>query len=491
MRCSHVYSLHRRVAPIAHEMVLSRCGNGSLRMLRADRLIHSVSAAASLLPQMQWSGPRGNFAPAGANDAYLNAPTCGETLFTSPKGLVNLDTGAPCQWWLREAQKLIDSGVEQWKKNDRSVFSLQYGPTAGQRCFRSALATFLTRQYGESSASVAPDGLFQTTGATQGFSQCLTAFFGRTPLQQRTVFMEDTTYFLAPKVAAEHGFNIRPVPVGQQGLDVTALEESVQAAAEEGALADGLFSGVVYCIPTHHNPTGVTLPVESRKRLVEVAETHNLLVICDDVYELLSHPTASIPPRLVQYDSSEHGCVIGNGSFSKILAPGVRTGWIEARPKLVEHLAASATVSSSGANSQLMGAILAELMQSQQLDSFVEVLQLELCARMEAVQARFQQQAPPDCTLTPAEGGMCTWLEMPAHFDSHAVLLDARRAGVSFKPGDLFTSHSSFDAHRRNCCRIVVPHYDVATLLGGIDALCGVLWDHARRASSRPWPMAG
>jgi 2-aminoadipate transaminase len=86
------------------------------------------------------------------------------------------------------------------------------------------------------------------------------------------------------------------------------------------------------------------------------------------------------------------------------------------------------------------------------------------------------QVAPPGCSLSHSDGGMCMWLTLPAHVDAHAVLVAARKRGVSFKPGDLFSSKEGSRAFR-NHCRIVVAHYPEETLTRGLSILCDVVKD--------------
>lgn len=181
-------------------------------------------------------------------------------------------------------------------------------------------------------------------------------------------------------------------------------------------------------------------PAESRRRLVRLVREHQLLVLSDDVYELLHFSASSDsgphPPRLVAFDHEEGGGhVISNGSFSKVLGPGVRCGWIEAREDLISRLQLSPFVSSAGASAQLVGAILASAMQLRLLDGFLHSMRATLSSRTEALHAAFNAHAPVGCSLSRPSGGMCSWLQMPPHVDSHHVLIEARKQGVSFKPG--------------------------------------------------------
>lgn len=415
-----------------------------------------------------WVGPRGNFVPAGAADELRAWPECTQTLFTSPPGLTNLDTGAPDVAWLKAAQDAYVQGVAQWAPSPDSHLALQYGPTRGTFDFRASVADLLTKEYG---SPVGPERIIQTSGATSGLARVLGLFADQDP-RHKVVFIEDPTYFLAPGICREAGFGLEPVPVDGSGLDVSRLEEKVLAAKKAGRLdGSGPFAGIVYCVPTFHNPTSTVMPLARRQELVALCQRHRLLCVSDDVYELLNFGAA--PPRIAALDAAgQHpeglGHVVSNGTFSKILSPGVRTGWIEAAPKLGAKLAAGATVASAGAPAQLTGQVIAKLCRDGTQAKLLKDTRNALAKRAAAVLGAFDA---PGCTLRAPQGGMCLWLEAPKHVDMHQVLCAARLKKVSFKPGDLF---SPSGAHR-NCARLVVAHYDEAALVAAVQTLGEVL----------------
>ena len=417
--------IYMRTSPLRCLAACARAQQGTARRMLSSNARLDISPSG-------WLGPRGNFAPSGSNDPFLGYPTCEETLFTSPPGLINLDTGAPCQALLKRAQEAMVTGFVHW--NSRGLAStMQYGPTVGTKHFRTQLANFLTAAYGN---DVSSKCLFQTAGATHGFALALSTWFGRTNLERRTCFIEDPTYFLAPAILKDHGFNMDPIPVrASDGIDLARLETRVLAAKAEGRLArpdEAHFAGVVYCIPSYHNPTGSTMNESNRRRLVDFARAHNLLVVADDVYELLHYASSpEPPPRLVSYDLDGKGSgnVLGNGTFSKIMSPGVRCGWVEAHPSLINRLSNAGTISSSGAPAQLMGSILASTIETGEAANVLHDTREMLAERMAAVSAVFAARAPAGCSLSVPSGGMCAWLSLPEHVDVHAVLVAARRRG--------------------------------------------------------------
>lgn len=186
--------------------------------------------------------------------------------------------------------------------------------------------------------------------------------------------MVEPTYFLACPIFEDNGFmgKLRGIPENsEEGLDIEFLrreircaEDAAVKAAEENSILDTpifkrgktypkIFKYVIYLVPTFSNPSGKTLSLRMRKELVSLAREYDALLISDDVYDFLSWPkdpsapdaaVAAIPPRLVDVDRampgySDFGNTLSNGSFSKIIGPGVRVGWAECTPSFVRELA--------------------------------------------------------------------------------------------------------------------------------------------------------
>ena len=129
--------------------------------------------------------------------------------------------------------------------------------------------------------------LIATSGATSGLSLVASILLDR----QGTVFVENPTYFIASKILqGDHGLNVVPVDLNEDGIDCDKLEQAVIKYRNESLeKKDGRFSCMFYTIPNFHNPTGVCYTDEVSKRLISIAEQNNMLVICDDVYNLLNY----------------------------------------------------------------------------------------------------------------------------------------------------------------------------------------------------------
>jgi DNA-binding transcriptional MocR family regulator len=125
----------------------------------------------------------------------------------------------------------------------------------------------------------------------------------------------------------------------ESGLNVDILEDYLIKHYQQEK--DDGFQSVLYCVPTHANPTGSILSLEKRERLVKLGRKYNMLIICDDVYDILTFQ-GDVPKRLVAFDLESEGkhVVISNGTFSKLLAPGARVGWIEAGEDIIQQVGA-------------------------------------------------------------------------------------------------------------------------------------------------------
>ena len=169
--------------------------------------------------------------------------------------------------------------------------------------------------------------------------------------------MADPTYFLARKIFEDAGFQGRlyGIPEDDSGLDVNYLRrqlaENFPSPPENGRTFKTppqykkLFRHVIYCVPTFSNPSGKTYTIERRKEMVELARQKDALIVCDDCYDFLKWAKDSAeeplcPPRLTDIDhalpgGSIYGNTASNGSFSKVIGPGIRCGWLVGTPAFI------------------------------------------------------------------------------------------------------------------------------------------------------------
>ncbi|KAI9476420.1 MAG: pyridoxal phosphate-dependent transferase [Benjaminiella poitrasii] len=238
--------------------------------------------------------------------------------------------------------------TELFAKATQKVFSasnaandvLQYGHEYGHPNFLKNLAEFLTVEY---SSPVSHRHLCATPGASLSLQHIL-SLLTRPQSTTHHVYFQDPTYFLVFSIFLDLGYTREQfvaIPDSSSGLDVDMLEQYLIQHDRTDDKSDMIFNSILYCVPTHANPTGSVLSNEKRERIVQLGRKYNMLIICDDVYDMLTFRD-EIPKRVVAYDLEQEGnhVVISNGSFSKILAPGARAGWIEAGETIINKLGA-------------------------------------------------------------------------------------------------------------------------------------------------------
>lgn len=194
---------------------------------------------------------------------------------------------------------------------------LQYGAEQGDEHFRLALADFLSKGY---DFEVKPESLFVTNGISNALDLICTLFTKAGDI----IFVEEPTYFLALRIFEDHHLKVISIDTDENGLSMESLEERLTEFHPK----------FLYLIPSFHNPTGATMPQERRERLVQLAKEHDFLLAADEVYHLLSY-TQTPPKSFAAYIDVEN--VISLGSFSKILAPGLRLGWLQAGPEKIKR----------------------------------------------------------------------------------------------------------------------------------------------------------
>ncbi|ASC72889.1 aminotransferase [Halomicronema hongdechloris C2206] len=287
---------------------------------------------------------------------------------------------------------------------------------------------------------VRPERLFLTAGASHG----LDLISGCFAQPGDTVFVEAPTYFLALKILQGRNLRIVSVPTDSDGLDVVALEHLLEM--EKPAF--------LYTIPVHHNPTSVTLSVVRRRKLIELAEKHKFFIIADEVYQLLNY-NGYTPSRLAAFDDSR---VISLGSFSKILAPGLRLAWIETEPKHFSVLGRCGVIKSGGGVNPFTSAIVESAITLGLQDSYLERVRKvysQRCAHMIQV---LDHVLPKVVGFTKPKGGFFVWLKLPQYIDSKELLAEAQILKIGFRPGSLFSQEEGFT----NFLRICFAYYNEA-----------------------------
>ncbi len=344
-------------------------------------------------------------------------------------GFIDLGMGNP-DFDLLPMELLHQSAEAYFTTSDPRY--LQYGVEQGDGDFRRALANFLTTAY---ATHVDPDPLFVTAGASSALDLLCTLYTRPGDM----IFVEEPSYFLALRIFRDHGLQCVPIPMDDDGLLLDALEEKLAEFRPK----------FLYIIPTFQNPSGRTLSQERRVKLVEWAQRDNFLVVADEAYHFLPY-TQAPPPSFAVY-SGDVEQVISVNSFSKILAPGLRLGWIQAHTAVIKRLSGSGLLESGGGMNPYTSALVRSLIESGELEKNVTSLQKEYASRLKAMDAALRQHLPKTGYSIP-QGGFFFWVHLPG-VDAFNLRKKAQEFKVDFRQGELFSSQMGMkDFFRLSFC---------------------------------------
>jgi DNA-binding transcriptional MocR family regulator len=367
------------------------------------------------------------------------------------EGMIDLGVGQPDPALLPLAA-LRQAAADRLGHDDPQL--LAYGAEQGNGDFRIMLAEFLSQNYG---IAVEDSELFVTTGVSQALDMVCTLF----AQPGDTILVEEPTYFLALRIFADHQLRVIGVPTDDNGLIIDALEEQLAACKP----------AFLYTIPTFHNPAAVSLPVSRRQQLVRLSQQHDFLIVADEVYHLLAY-TESPPAPLASYVKT--GTVLSLGSFSKILAPGLRLGWIQAGPVIVDRLVHSGVLDSGGGLNPFTSAIVQSVIELGLQKKQLGHLNATYHRRAAALSQFLRQDLPGSASFSEPGGGFFIWLRLPDEIDAAALLVTARQQDVGFQPGVRFSSSQGL----RNYARLSFAYYDLPELEEGTKRLASVLAAH-------------
>jgi 2-aminoadipate transaminase len=364
-----------------------------------------------------------------------------------PEGWIDFGIGQP-HIDILPLDQMAKASSHRLEQGDRNI--LQYGMQQGDGNFRISLAQFLSAEYG---APVDPDHLFITAGISQALDQ-ICALHTR---PGNTVIVEEPSYFLALRIFADYELKIISTPIDENGLIIEALEEKLVKHKPV----------FIYTIPTFHNPAGVTLAADRREKLISLSEKYDFLIVADEVYQMLAY-TSTPPPPMTYYDASAR--VLSLGSFSKILAPGLRLGWMQAKPSLLEPFIVCGYLDSGGGLNPFVSSIVNSMIELGLQKDYLNFLRKTYRDRMVALSKALRQHIPA-LTYTDPDGGYFIWSYLPEGTDAEALLAEAKKHQVGFQPGIKFSSTKGLCNYLRFC----FAFYDQEHLVEGVERLARII----------------
>ena len=301
---------------------------------------------------------------------------------------------------------------------ERGHVALQYGPTDGYLPLRQWIADSLST----ATCRIVPEQVLMTSGSQQALD-----LLGKVMIDEGSpVLVETPSYLGALQAFSVYRPEFRSVGTDEHGL----LPQSVAAVADGARL--------LYSLPNFQNPTGRTLPLARRLELVDTCARLGLPLIEDDPYGALCYNGEPLPKML---NMNPDG-VIYMGSFSKVLTPGIRLGYVVAPPPLVRRLELAKQAADLH-TSQLTQMVVHEVIKDGFLERHIPTIRALYADQCQAMLDALGQHFPAGATWTVPEGGMFIWVTLPPQVDAIALLDEAIAHGVAFVPGAPFYANAA------------------------------------------------
>ncbi|WP_379138223.1 PLP-dependent aminotransferase family protein [Paenibacillus sp. sgz500958] len=303
-----------------------------------------------------------------------------------------------------------------------------YGNFQGDKELREVMRVHLL----ERGMTLPRSNLMITSGSQQGIDLVARTFVG----PGDTVYMESPSYTGAIDVFAGRGAEMIGVPTDEEGMRVDVLTR----------LCDQRPPKLIYTVPTFQNPSGVTMSIKRRQRLLDLARSYHCLIVEDDPFSDLYFRSPP-PPSLKSMDSGGH--VVYMKSFSKVLAPGSRIACLAAGDDILSRLIAAKSASDLGSPLLTQQAVLPFIQGN--YNAYASQLRILLRNRMEKAITLLNEYAPDGVSWNIPEGGLNLWVKLPPNADIPLLHALAKENSLSFLPGDVCYSGDSRSSHIRLC----------------------------------------
>lgn len=304
----------------------------------------------------------------------------------------------------------------------RAGQALQYGSTRGHPALRQALAELAESQLG---AKFSADQILVTSGSAQGLDLACRLFIDPGDV----VLVGLPSYFGATAtIASQGGINVG-IPLDDQGLQTELIEDAIRTVS-----GDGRKVKAVYVIPNFQNPSGVTLGLQRRRQLIDLANRHQFMIFEDDPYGELRFE-GKHQPSLAALDNG--GCVVHLHSTSKTFTPGMRVAWTTAQAAVIDKLEGFKQATDISTNS-LAQLVLLELIRSGRLQKGIERNRAHYRDKRDLMLGLMKDHFPKEVEWTRPEGGFFTFVTLPSALSGDELLHDALEAGIAYISGSAF-----------------------------------------------------
>lgn len=327
--------------------------------------------------------------------------------------------------------------------NEQGDEALQYSTTEGY----GPLRNYIAERYGSSGLDVDPDNILITNGSQQGLD-----LIGKVFLNQNDIMLvERPTYLAAIQAFGLYEPKFVSVPLLDDGADLEVLRDMVESYDPK----------MFYSIPNFQNPTGITYSQQKREKLAKIFNEHDTILIEDDPYGEI---------RFIGRDLSPMRCYLDNsvllGSFSKVVSPGMRLGWIVADDRTMKHLITAKQASDLHSNF-LTQMIVHRYLTTNNMDEHLDSIKKMYREQRDCMVAMIKKYFPDNVQYTKPEGGMFLWVTLPDEMSSMELFDAAIEENVAFVPGEAFYA----DDPEFNTLRLNFSNSDLEKIEKGIKRL--------------------
>lgn len=387
--------------------------------------------------------------PIPISDIFAPSPNPGRELFSllGKPGLITFAGGLPDPAYFDTEG--IRASYDAVLSTDAAT-ALQYSPARGLPVMREAAAR---RLIGDG-IDADPGEVLVTSGGQQAIALVASAMTNPGDI----ILVEEPTYMAALYSIAASGARAVGVPSDEDGVDPVALESAIRTHQPK----------LVYLIPTFQNPSGRTMSAQRRAAVAEVLERHNVLLAEDDPYSELRF--TDVRPVPISADPRMRGRSVVLNTLSKLVAPGMRVGWVHGPEELLRAMTVAkqaADFHTSSVNQLAAAHYLAHADLERQLSGIRAVYR----QRRDAMVDQLAAQLPAGSQMTKPQGGMFTWVQLPPGYDAEQLLPAMIDEGVVYVPGAAFYPSQP----HRGTMRLSFASNPPEVIVEGINRLCAVL----------------
>lgn len=351
----------------------------------------------------------------------------------APAGNISFDSGHAFPGVLPDLTREAEGALSRCRTE-----TLQYAPRPGLGDLRRWIAEYMRAD----GARVTADNILVTNGAKHAIELMCRLLVD----EGDAVVVTAPTYFSAIPIIRSFGATFMEIGQDDAGLDVAELAELLDRLTREGRALPRF----IYNVPDFHNPTGITMSVQRRAALIDLAVQHQIFIVEDSPYRQVRFEGASVP-SLKALD--EHDVVVQLGTFSKLMAPGLRVGWAAAPAGVVARMAQLKTDAGS---CPLTQRIILEFCLAGRLESHTARVQEAYRSNRDRMAAAIAS-ALPDVAMTIPHGGYYLWLTLPQGMDGDAMANRASAMGVTVLAGSKFFARSDVP-HPKHHIRVAFSH---------------------------------